>query len=286
VAVDRVDLLERGRRDAAVRQPQHGELLVLARIPDVDLEQEAVELRLRQRVGALVLNRVLRRDDEKRRRQRARLALDRHLPLLHRLEQRRLRLRRRAVHLVGEQDLREDGPRPERELAALQRHRSGQVRREHVRRELDATELEPERARGRVGDERLRHAGDALEQHVPADGDRSEQQLDGLVLADHDLRDLGRDAIAQLLHLRAASKRASARPAATTCAGVRGSPSTASSSSSPRPRPAPAARIAAVSASAGSRAASRTRSRTAACTGATACRGRFERASSAATEST
>ena len=44
-------------------------------------------------------------------RQRSRLALDRHLALLHRLEQRRLGLRWGAVDLVGEQDVGEDRAR-------------------------------------------------------------------------------------------------------------------------------------------------------------------------------
>ena len=41
------------------------------------------------------------------------------VPLLHRLEQRRLRARRRAVDLVGEQDVREDDAALEDLLAAL-----------------------------------------------------------------------------------------------------------------------------------------------------------------------
>ena len=36
-------------------------------------------------------------------------AVNRHLPLLHRLEKRGLRLRRRAVDLVGQQNVGEDG---------------------------------------------------------------------------------------------------------------------------------------------------------------------------------
>jgi hypothetical protein len=42
---------------------------------------------------------------------------DRHLPLLHRLQQRRLRLGRRAVDLVGQQHVGEDRPLHEAELA-------------------------------------------------------------------------------------------------------------------------------------------------------------------------
>src|SRR2546423_7757020 len=46
-------------------------------------------------------------------RSRAAAPVDRHLPLLHRLEQRRLRLGRRPVDFVREEDLREDGSRDE-----------------------------------------------------------------------------------------------------------------------------------------------------------------------------
>ena len=87
-----------------------GEQLALALavgIAERDAHQEAVELRLGQRIGAELVGRVLGRDDEERRRQRARLAFDGDLVLLHRLEQRALRLRPGAVDLVGEQHVRE-----------------------------------------------------------------------------------------------------------------------------------------------------------------------------------
>ena len=77
-----------------------------------------------------------------------------------------------------------------------------EVRREHVRRELDAAELEPERAGDRVRDQRLRHAGDALEQDVAADEQCAEDPVDGSLLADGDLRHLGHHAVAQALHQR------------------------------------------------------------------------------------
>ena len=110
------------RRDVVRIEPlvvaaQHLLLLLGGRVADLQLEQEAVELRLGQRVGALVLDRVLRGDDDERVGQRAGLALDRDLPLLHRLEQRRLGLGRRAVDLVGEQQVGEHRPLAEPELA-------------------------------------------------------------------------------------------------------------------------------------------------------------------------
>ncbi len=89
------------------------------RVAEAGTEREPVELRLRERERPLLVDRVLGREHEERRRQRARDAVDRHLPLRHRLEQRRLRPRHRAVDLVDEHDVREDGPGAELELARL-----------------------------------------------------------------------------------------------------------------------------------------------------------------------
>ena len=59
------------------------DLVVPPGIPEGSAEEEAVELRLRQRVGALVLDRVLGRDHEERRAEAVRRTFDRHLSLLH-----------------------------------------------------------------------------------------------------------------------------------------------------------------------------------------------------------
>ncbi|MEY2516627.1 MAG: hypothetical protein QOJ89_3985, partial [bacterium] len=97
-AVDR----EHGARQhrLAVEQVEHADLVFDRRVLDEQLEEEAVDLRLGQRVGALGLDRVLRREHEKRARDVVGLTGDRHLLLLHDLEQRRLDLRRRAVDLA------------------------------------------------------------------------------------------------------------------------------------------------------------------------------------------
>ena len=90
----------------------------------VRADQEAVELRSGSgnvpscSIGFSVAS------DEERLRQQTRVAVDRHLPLRHRLQQRRLRLRHRAVDLVDEQDVREDGPGPELELTRSSGRRS------------------------------------------------------------------------------------------------------------------------------------------------------------------
>jgi len=54
------------RRLDARRAPGDLAFLVGARVLDVDLEQEPIELRLGQRVGPLLLDRVSRREDLKR----------------------------------------------------------------------------------------------------------------------------------------------------------------------------------------------------------------------------
>ena len=77
-------------------------------IVDEDVEHEAVELGLGQRIGAFLLDRVLRGQHEERLGQRCRVPPDGDLVLLHRLQQRRLRLGRRAVDLVGQDHVGED----------------------------------------------------------------------------------------------------------------------------------------------------------------------------------
>ena len=74
-------------------------------LADAHVEQEAVELGLRQRIGAFVLDRVLRRHHQEWPRQRVGRAADGDLLFAHRLQQRRLHLRRRAVDLVGQDEV-------------------------------------------------------------------------------------------------------------------------------------------------------------------------------------
>ena len=92
---------------AAVGRAEHRALGVAVRITQAHAQHEAVQLRIGQRIGAGEVERVLRRHHEERRRQPVRDAVHGDLMLGHRLEQRALRLRRRAVDLVGEQQLRE-----------------------------------------------------------------------------------------------------------------------------------------------------------------------------------
>jgi hypothetical protein len=100
--------LQRGLLGHLAPTLHHRGFLVRRRIIDQQLEEEAVGLRLGQRVGAFLLNRVLRRHDEEGAGQRVRLAADGDLPLLHRLEQGALDLGGRAVDFVGQDQVGED----------------------------------------------------------------------------------------------------------------------------------------------------------------------------------
>jgi hypothetical protein len=102
------DGLERSHLGAPVAADQELALGRRIGIADLDRHQEAVELGFGQRIGADLLDRVLRRDDEERIGQLSRLSVLRNLALFHRFHQRALRLRRRAVDLVGQDDGVED----------------------------------------------------------------------------------------------------------------------------------------------------------------------------------
>ena len=95
----------------------HLEFFFGGQVVDHDFEHETVELGFRQRVGALELDRVLRREHEEGFFEIVGFTLHRDPVFLHRLEQRRLGFRRRAVDFVGEHDVGEDRSRQEVQLA-------------------------------------------------------------------------------------------------------------------------------------------------------------------------
>ena len=173
-------------------------------IAEPDPQHEPVELRLGQRERALVLDGVLGGDDQERVGHLVGDAVDGRLPLLHALEEARLRLRRGPVDLVGEDDLAHDRAGPELELLGLLvvDRQAGHVGREQVRRELDP----PERAAQAAGD-RLREDGLAgprhvLDEEMAAAQQGDERETDLVMLADDDALDIGEDLVPGLLDLR------------------------------------------------------------------------------------
>jgi hypothetical protein len=174
-------------RRARVRRGEQARLGFRFGIPDAYLEEEAIELRLGQGIRPLVLDRILRGEDREIARQCMALAVDGDRALLHRLEERRLRLRRRAVDLVAEQEVGEDRAVAEREAAFVRTEhaRARDVGGHQVGRELHAGVARAERGRERADEQRLRHAGRAFHQAVSAGQDRHERGLDLARHPDH-----------------------------------------------------------------------------------------------------
>jgi hypothetical protein len=114
-----------------------------------------------------------------------------HLTLLHRLQQRRLRLRRRAVDLVGQQQVGEHRAltEPERHAVGRLLHQllTDDVAGHQVGGELQAGELHVERRGEALGEQRLGHARHAFQQHVAVDQQRGDGAGEYAFLPDHDL---------------------------------------------------------------------------------------------------
>ena len=136
-------------------------LLLGGRVVDEHLHEEAVALRLGQRVDALGLDRVLRGEHEERVGQRVGDAADGDLPLGHDLEQRRLHLGGGAVDLVGEHEVGEDRAELDVEgvLAGLVDARADDVGGHEVGGELEAGEGAADRPREGLDRQRLGDAG-------------------------------------------------------------------------------------------------------------------------------
>ena len=154
-------------------------------VADPHAEEESVELRLGEREGPGEVLRVLRGDDEEGVGQRNGLPIERHLPLVHALEQRRLRARARAVDLVGEENVREDRALPEDELARplIIDRDAHDVARQQIARELHAPQIPSDGARERARERRLADARDVLDEQVPSAEQRDERELHGLFLS-------------------------------------------------------------------------------------------------------
>jgi hypothetical protein len=130
------------------------------------LHQEAVELRLRQSVGAGLFDWVLGRDHHERRADRMPDPVDGHPALFHHLKERGLCFGRGPVDLIRQHDRREDWPRVELELAVglvVDRH-AGHVGGQQVRRELDPGVHTLHRVRQCFGKHGLAGAREVLEQ--------------------------------------------------------------------------------------------------------------------------
>ncbi|PQM46867.1 hypothetical protein C1Y40_02955 [Mycobacterium talmoniae] len=191
VGVD--DLVDGGLGRPAVQPaPQHRRLVAFGQIPQFQPDREPVQLGLGQRVGALVLDRVVGRQHDERRWQPVGLAVDADLAFGHRLQQGRLGLRRGPVDFVGEQQVGEDRSAPELETARLHvvDGRPQQVGGQQIRGELHPGEAEPQRRGEGPRDQGFAEPGQVLDQHVAARQHRDQDQAQRGPFADHDAFDL------------------------------------------------------------------------------------------------
>ena len=148
---------------------EDGDFLGGRHIAEGALHRETVHLRLRERIGAAELHGVLRGDDEEQVRQITALAIDAHLALAHRFQQRRLRARRGAVDFVGQQNVGEDGAFVEMKLlvALVEDGHAQNVRGQQIRRELDALEPGVNGTRERLGQGGFARAGKSSSSTCP-----------------------------------------------------------------------------------------------------------------------
>ena len=163
-------------------------LLAAGRVTDHHLEHEPVELGLGERVGSLLLERVLGGEDKEGIGKLEGLVTDRDLTLLHRLEQRALDLGGGAVDLVGQDEVREDGALPcgEDPLAGIVDQGADEISREKVGRELDAGEIRMDAGGEGADGQGLGQAGHALEEDVAVAEEADQETPDESLLAYHD----------------------------------------------------------------------------------------------------
>ena len=109
------------------------------RIVDDDLQHETVYLCFRQRIGSFLLDRVLGRHNQERRRQFVCVFADCHLAFLHCFQKGALHLCRSTVDFIRQYKISEDWSLFNLEFFAFLtiNHRTDHIGRQQVRRELD-----------------------------------------------------------------------------------------------------------------------------------------------------
>ena len=154
-------------------------------IADAQAHEEAVELRLGQRVGAVVLDGILRGDHHEGPRQGMRVAVDGDLAFVHGFEQGGLGLGRGAVDLVGQQEVAEDGPGLEFEGfgVGVVDGDAEDIAGQHVAGELQAMEAAGDGAGERLGEGGLADAGHVLDEEMSARQQADERQAHDFGLA-------------------------------------------------------------------------------------------------------
>ena len=109
------------------------------------------------------------------------------LLFLHQLQQGRLHLSGRAVHLVGQNEVGEDGALLHLKVAALLvvNHRADQVGGQQVGRELNTLKIKVQHLGQGIHGKGFSQTGHPLEQNVPVGKQPDEQAVHHILLADY-----------------------------------------------------------------------------------------------------
>lgn len=152
------------------------------------LQQETVDLRLRQGIGAFQFDRVLGGEDQEGLRQRPCIPRQAHLTLLHRLQQGGLHLRWGAVDLIGKQEIAENRPLTHAPFAAAGVVDVGteQIRWQQVGGELNAPEAAAHGSGKGLDGKGLGQPRQPFEQQVAIGEEGDQQGLDQLLLTHQD----------------------------------------------------------------------------------------------------
>ena len=140
----------------------------------------------------LLFHGVLRGHHDKRLGQLDGAVAHRHLVLLHRFQQGRLRLGRGTVDLVGQDEVSYHRSVLEHQLVSaaflfVQHHRAHDVGRHKIGRELNPGEFELQGRRQRTRQQRLADTRHPFQQRMTVAQQRRQQRLDNLVVPHEDL---------------------------------------------------------------------------------------------------
>ncbi len=170
------------------------------RVIEFDEEHETVELRFGEGIGAFLLDRILRGEDQERLFEGKCFADGSDFIFLHGLEHGGLRFWRGTIDFVGQHDVGKHGTVDEVKFAApvgriLENVGAGDVHRHEVGRELDAAEMERHGFSHLANEQGFRQAGNAHEQGVTAGKKADAETFDDAVLANDDTGEFRTQAI-------------------------------------------------------------------------------------------
>ena len=171
--------------------------------PHLHLHQKAIQLGFRQRKRSRRFHRIFSRHHEKRRIQFTRFPVDGHLSLFHAFQQAGLSPGRSPVDLVRQKDVGENRPLLEFEFIGLPivHVQAGDIRRQHIRRELYPPEGQAQAGSQSPGQPGLPRAGHILQEHMTVGQHGRQHQLRHPLLPDDHLFRIFQYRFDRILHL-------------------------------------------------------------------------------------